>query len=174
MQDDSAGDQLARSYATALSNFLVPNGNAGSSHLAIALKSQINSVVDGVLGCDAPECGQFSPNLGQLRQEASRIYAVRRRRERFLPQAVFGEPGWDILLELFAAGAPLSIKRVCVAANVPYSTAWRWIAVLEQNGMINKVLCGTDRARTLLTLSGQAEQLMVQFVTEISQSAERY
>lgn len=170
MRDDTSADQLARSYTTAPRNFSVPDGNAGSLHLSAELKTRINSVVDEVLGAKATEHSIAAPSLGQLRQQAKRIYLLRRRRERFLPCALLGEPGWDMLLELFSAGTPLSIKRVCVAANVPYSTAWRWIAVLEQNGMVGKVLCGTDRAKTLLTLSSPGEQLMSQFVAEFSQS----
>lgn len=70
---------------------------------------------------------------------AQRIYAARRKRDATLPKRIFGEPSWDILLDLFIAassGHPVKISSVCVACALPAVTAMRWLTVLHDEGLI--------------------------------------
>lgn len=72
-------------------------------------------------------------------QHAREIYAFRRKRSNWLPQDLFGEPAWDILLELFTMrieGKQARVKTACLASGVPATTALRWINVLERKGLI--------------------------------------
>lgn len=51
---------------------------------------------------------------------------------------LFGEPSWDILLDLYArrGGKPVSVSSAAVASRVPATTALRWIATLETRGLV--------------------------------------
>lgn len=76
-------------------------------------------------------------NLGDL---ARKVYAVRRRREA-LPgtSGLFGEPAWDILLDLFIAAREtrrVSLANACASAAAPEASALRWVAILERRGLI--------------------------------------
>lgn len=76
-------------------------------------------------------------SLGDLARKA---YAVRRRREALPGTAgLFGEPAWDILLDLFIAAREsrrVSLANACVCAAVPEASALGWIAILERRGLI--------------------------------------
>jgi hypothetical protein len=88
---------------------------------------------------------------------ARKAFADRRRRARIAGTTdLFGEPAWDILLNLFIAaceGRRLSVAAVCADAGAPESTALRWIAVLEKRGMIVRE---GEREHALLKLSAIA------------------
>ena len=75
-------------------------------------------------------------------EQVDHLYASRRLRERYLPPSFFGEPAWDILLELFMLdlrGRNASVKTICHASAVAPTTALRWIDILSQHGLIGRV-----------------------------------
>ena len=71
----------------------------------------------------------------------------------------FGEPAWDILLHLYVAAYEermfILTKEAVVAANVPYTTALRWLNHLEQAGEIEKAHPSDDGRVTYVGLSGK-------------------
>ena len=90
---------------------------------------------------------------------ARRLLAVRRDREPALGRGLFGEPAWDILLDLFAAheeGQSVSVTNLCAAANVPTSTALRWISALEERGKLVRENDPGDRRRINVSLTEEA------------------
>ena len=89
-------------------------------------------------------------------KQASQIYAARRLRDRFFPAVFFGEAAWDILLELFILGLHdqrATVKRACVAASVPTTTALRWIAILEEEALVSRSSSTIDQRVIWLSLS---------------------
>lgn len=87
---------------------------------------------------------------------AQRMIAMRRHREAVLGSGLFGEPAWDIILDLFVAGAKskmVSISSACIAANVPPTTALRWIRILEARGIICRKDDPSDSRRKWVSLS---------------------
>jgi predicted aconitase len=55
---------------------------------------------------------------------------------------MFGEPAWEILLELYcieAAGKVISVSSACVAGGSPYSTGLRWLKYLVEAGLVIRV-----------------------------------
>jgi hypothetical protein len=91
--------------------------------------------------------------LGRL---AAVAYEQRRRRERFLPPDLFGEPAWDILLDLFIAGVTereISVSSACLASAVPETTALRWIGELVERGLVKRRSDVVDKRRHFLSLS---------------------
>jgi DNA-binding transcriptional ArsR family regulator len=83
-------------------------------------------------------------------------YNERRLRNEYISDRLFGEPGWDILLDLFIAklsGLKISITSVCIASQVPPTTALRWLSVLEEEGLICKTIDAKDRRRNWVELT---------------------
>ena len=98
--------------------------------------------------------------VGRTLRAASGIYRQRRRRdELFGVPDLFGEPAWDILLDLYIAGGrseSVSVSSACVAACVPPTTALRYLARLEQLGLVERTADKTDKRRVLVTLTRPA------------------
>lgn len=89
---------------------------------------------------------------------ARETYAIRRRRDRHLPGDLFGEPTWDILLDLYVAtreGRPVPTTSACIGADVPPTTALRWLRILEARGLVEREEDGRDGRRTFVRLSAQ-------------------
>lgn len=89
---------------------------------------------------------------------AREMYAIRRRRDRHLPGDLFGEPTWDILLDLYVAtreGRPVPTTSACIGANVPPTTALRWLRILEARGLVEREEDGRDGRRTFVRLSAR-------------------
>ena len=98
-----------------------------------------------------------------LSQVAANIYALRRRRNRHLPDSLVGEPAWDLLLALFMEPSKsLTVGDACLAADVPATTGLRWIALLEQDGYLQRNRVGFDRRRVTLSLTHKGCIMMEQ------------
>jgi hypothetical protein len=96
--------------------------------------------------------------------DAARIRAhikARRLRERFFAADMFADPAWDMLLDLAAArleGRPVSVSSLCIAANVPTTTALRWIKKLHDDGLFLRSADPGDARRAFIRLSEPAQQ----------------
>jgi hypothetical protein len=78
------------------------------------------------------------------------------RRAFFSDDYMFGEPGWDILIDLCAAeidGKRISITSSCLASGVAITTALRWIQVLQKDGYLERVPDEGDKRRSWLRIS---------------------
>lgn len=87
---------------------------------------------------------------------ARRYLASRRRRAELLNTAMFADPAWDILLDLFvsaAEGRRVSVSSACLASGVATSTALRWVSQLEREGLIARAPDPHDGRRTFLVLN---------------------
>ncbi|NLS26809.1 hypothetical protein S2M10_17960 [Sphingomonas sp. S2M10] len=92
---------------------------------------------------------------GALAVVVRRYAKLRRKRIHYLHADVFADPAWDIMLDLFAAsleGKTVSVSSACIAADVPSTTALRWLSVLERERMIERVSDPNDRRRTFVRL----------------------
>lgn len=97
-----------------------------------------------------------SQQLSQLARVARGILQRRRQREKHLPGHLFAEPAWDILLDLFAAdieGISVSVTSACLAANVPATTAQRYLRALQQERLIARVSDPQDKRRTFVAIT---------------------
>ena len=100
---------------------------------------------------------------------ATRVYRARRRRARHFDAAMFAEPAWDMLLDLFIAKVRGKQERtisLCIAGEVPATTALRWIGVLEEHGLVVRHLAADDRRLRLIALTGQGYRVMRQYLIE--------
>lgn len=106
-------------------------------------------------------------HLGEL---AFRIYEARRHRASFLSVSMLGEPVWDMLLALYCFGARgemLWVSGLCGCAGVSRTTALRWIAVMEQKGLVVRVKDTTDARRAFVRLSDSGGKLMESYLRSI-------
>lgn len=101
---------------------------------------------------------------------ARNMYNERRVRDQVADLPLFGEPAWDILLDLFASdaeGKAVSISSACVAASVPMTTALRWVSRLEAEGLIERAATG-DRRRINVHLTQAGRQRIARVVAAMA------
>lgn len=114
------------------------------------------------------------PTFGELARQA---YDDRRQRDRvFNDPALFGEPAWDILLDLFVSyrdGRKISTSSACIGAAVPPTTALRWLTVLSERGMIEREDDPNDARRHFVRLTPHGYDLMLEYLGSISRSPSR-
>ncbi len=87
---------------------------------------------------------------------AQTLIDQRRMRRRFLPDDLFHEPAWDMLLALYLAwhaNKVMNVKTLVSAADAPVTTSQRWIDHLAKLGLVTRVVDPTDRRRIEVTLS---------------------
>ncbi len=105
-----------------------------------------------------------------LISKSEKIYKSRRNRESiFNNNEIFSEPAWDILLDLFSShlrGKNVSVTSACMAANVPASTALRWMNVLEEAGLVERVNDPSDGRRTFVQVTPNAIAKLTKVLAE--------
>ncbi len=102
---------------------------------------------------------------------ARRFYRSRRLRPRvFSDEALFGEPAWDMLLDLFIAeadGKRLSVTAACIGSAVPTSTALRWLVILEDRGLVRRENDPSDARRVFLQLTSDGYAKMANYFLQL-------
>lgn len=95
------------------------------------------------------------------------ILEARRQRGNYFRHDLFGEPAWDMLLELFAAELEqhrVSVSSVCVGSVVPTTTAFRWLKKLEQSGFLVRESDPCDARRQWVQLTPRASAAMQRYL----------
>ena len=99
-------------------------------------------------------------------------YSERRRRgEIFSDPTLFGEPAWDIMLDLFIAAKErkrLPVTSACIGAAVPVTTALRWLTVLEDKGLIVRENDTADARRVFVRLSAEGYEKMIAYFSSVA------
>ena len=105
-----------------------------------------------------------------------RIIRQRQLRARFFDGDLFGDPAWDMLLDLTAARAEhtrVSVTSLCIASGVPPTTALRWIGQMIDSALLERVEDETDRRRAFITLTDKASDAMARYFAELGTNATR-
>lgn len=100
-----------------------------------------------------------------------RMLAARRARAEFFTDGLFADPAWDILLDLLMAKLSyqrISVTSLCVASNVPATTALRWIKILEKEDLVIRRADPLDGRRIFVELTEKAEQALDRFFVSIN------
>lgn len=88
---------------------------------------------------------------------ARKAYALRRRRAVIFGNPdLFGEPAWDILLDLYIAqadGKIVSVSSACIGSAAPATTGLRWLGVLAEEGLVVRENDADDQRRVMVRLS---------------------
>jgi len=107
----------------------------------------------------------------ELSALACRMYDSRRKRGRFIPSSLFGEPAWDMLLALYcfaSRGEVLSVSGLCHAADVPHTTALRWAHTMEAGKLIVRLKDASDGRRFHVALSEAGTRLMDEYLAYVN------
>ena len=119
------------------------------------------------------EMPQVPPSEGMSDQKlaiiATSIYQARRRRLQYFEESLFGEPAWDMLLDLFvnkALGRRISTISLCLAADVPQATGLRYVGLLEAKGLIQRSTAPDDRRVILVDLTKLGYKQMRRYVVD--------
>ena len=77
-------------------------------------------------------------------------------RGQFFSKGLFADPAWDMILDLYVSEIiriRVSVSSLCIASNVPASTALRWMNVLESEGLVSRSPDAHDRRRYFVSLT---------------------
>ncbi|MFM5908231.1 MAG: MarR family transcriptional regulator [Novosphingobium sp.] len=146
----------------------------------IALAADIVAIADDLAGPGQP--GEATDIVGSmagpdildrrmLAVAAREAYRARRLRAQFFEgMDLFGEPGWDLLLDLFIAaieGKSVPVTSACIGAAVPTTTALRWLSILETRGLVVRRADGNDARRVFVELTPRACEAMQAYFMRI-------
>lgn len=102
---------------------------------------------------------------------ARSIYALRRKRTTIFGKAdLFGEPAWDILLDLFIAQGEckdVSVSSACIGSAAPPTTGLRWLGVLADEGLVVRENDPEDNRRVLVKLTKTGFEAMTRFFEDV-------
>ena len=105
---------------------------------------------------------------------AKAVYIARRQRDAAAGLAgLFGEPAWDILLDVYIAQQSrreIQVSSVCIEAGVPSTTILRWLARLELEGLIYRASDTVDGRRRYVRLTPSGEALMARMLDAMNRS----
>jgi hypothetical protein len=140
----------------------VENDDAGAQLVALANESA---------GGAAGTARRDHPLWADL---ARQHYRERRIRGKvFGGESMFGEPAWDILLDLFIATREqrkVSVMSACIGSAVPSTTALRWITALERENLISREDDPDDARRTYVVLTERGYDAMTEYFEAASKS----
>jgi hypothetical protein len=94
---------------------------------------------------------------------------LRARRDAQLGGDMFGEPAWDILLDLFIGrteGRKTNSTSASIASRAPTSTALRYLGILEQRGLITRRTAEHDMRVHYVQLTDDAYQSMLELFAD--------
>ena len=84
------------------------------------------------------------------------VLASRRRRSKAFKSIRFGEPTWDMILDLYVTyreGRRVDVSGLCLASGVAPTTALRYVELLVDDGLIAKIDDAEDGRRSFVTIS---------------------
>ena len=143
-----------------------------------AFRDEPGSRFGGATGGEA-EAGQTNVVRAFAQPVNSRqiynICEIRQQRGKFLPHKLFGEPAWDILLELYAAELDqqrMSITRLTRRSKIPATTVLRFLTTLSGEGLIVRKSDPTDARRVFVSLTPDGIESMNRFFTTCGSRAE--
>lgn len=128
--------------------------------------SQLNmdSPLEALENGSGQDSGELSPAI------IHEILVARRARSRFFSEGLFADPAWDILLDLLKSRLShcrVSVTSVCVASNVPPTTALRWIRLLENEGLVRRRADPFDGRRFYIELTEQGDASLTQYFASV-------
>ncbi|MEM6890643.1 MAG: hypothetical protein AAF636_21295 [Pseudomonadota bacterium] len=94
----------------------------------------------------------------------------RSKRESYLPSELFGEPGWEMLLDLaihYKSGSWISAKSLCIASGAPNTTALRYIRILEDHGLVRSKKHPSDKRAKLHILSSKGYEQISKLLADV-------
>jgi DNA-binding MarR family transcriptional regulator len=95
-------------------------------------------------------------------------------RKKFFGFELFADPAWDMLLQLFLAEISqrrVSVTSLTIAAEVPATTALRWIKTMTDAALIRRRADPTDGRRIFVELSANASEALEGYFVEVQKTS---
>lgn len=114
--------------------------------------------------------GNGAASLGKQSSLALARHAYWLRRQRaaiFGGEELFGEPAWDILLDLYIAHAEnkqVSVSSACIGSASPPTTGLRWLTVLAEKNLIARQNDVADHRRIMVRLTDKGVTAVERFL----------
>ncbi|TXC72182.1 hypothetical protein FSB78_15455 [Sphingomonas ginsenosidivorax] len=127
-----------------------------------------------IVGDRTTHFGAPPPVSTPTASEIRRAIRGRRMRDQFFGNGYFEDPGWDMLLDLYAAeleGTQVSVSSLCIAAAVAPTTALRWIGRMSDAGLFERRPDPLDRRRAYMALSTRTSEAMHGYMAAVRRSA---
>lgn len=109
------------------------------------------------------------PSTEELLLTAKAMKRSRDRRAAFFDSQLFGDPCWDIMLDLVCGqleGQAVPVSSACMATNLPFSTALPHVRHLVDLGLVRRWKDPNDRRRDLLSLEDATFETMKNYLIE--------
>jgi len=136
----------------------------GVDRRMIEIRDLIGAIIHDASPPPAPPPPRFACGAPVSAVQLRALQSCRKARATFLPAPLFGEPGWDMLIDLAAAtleGRPVSTSSLCLAAMVPQTTALRHVEKLLDLGILHRRADPVDGRRIFLDLDDRARDAML-------------
>jgi DNA-binding MarR family transcriptional regulator len=94
----------------------------------------------------------------------------RKRRSAIFNPGMFGEPAWELLLNLYIndrAGPRLTIGKLIQVAGLPQSTSLRWLDYLEDQRLIVRNEHPTDARTAFVELTDKAREALASYLSQM-------
>ena len=98
------------------------------------------------------------------------LIRARQRRTAYLSPDLFGEPAWDILLDLLRAEivqTRVAVSSLCIASGVPMTTGLRWISSMVDRGLLVRVPDPFDGRRVFIELAPEVSQGLRRYFADV-------
>ena len=76
---------------------------------------------------------------------------------------IFGEPAWDMLLDLYIAlyeDKSVTVSNACLSSGTATTTGLRWVATLAERGLVERIPDPKDGRRFFVRLTAEAAALV--------------
>lgn len=119
---------------------------------------------------------ETEPSMGKdvvphnLTALAERIAVARLRRAEFLPNELFAEPAWDMLIALYQSnvvGYRMTVTNLCNDSRVPPTTALRWLDKLIELGIARRMKNPLDGRIIFVELEAKGQAAMRKYMSHI-------
>jgi len=103
-----------------------------------------------------PSVAGASGDADVRRNALMTLRRVRKVRSKYLPEELFSDPCWEMLLDLYdsrLSGEDVTVTGLGVTSGVPMSTALRRIQELQRHRLIERIEDRSDKRRQLVTLT---------------------
>jgi len=98
------------------------------------------------------------------------IIRARRERTRYLPEELFADPAWDMLLDLLQAelvGRRVSVSSLSTVSGLPPTTGLRWITNMVRQGVLVRRPDPHDGRRVFVELAPEVSHGLRRYVVEV-------
>jgi len=128
----------------------------------LSLVKKLEALLCSELGAETREGAQSDVLIHSEVTNAARKEIFRRaERYQLFPAEIFGEPAWNILLELYLSDKlerSVTVTNACDVSGTPKTTALRWINFLIEMKLIERLSSELDQRVIFLRLSETAKQ----------------